>query len=74
MRSGRAVASAVATAREYAEQARVLAGTLPATDASAALGSAAHALLDTLAVRRCLTWADSVGRYPSHIPSKETIP
>jgi heptaprenyl diphosphate synthase len=48
VRSGRAVPSAVATAREYAERARLVAASLPATDAAAALGSAAHALLDTL--------------------------
>jgi heptaprenyl diphosphate synthase len=49
VRSGQAVPSAVATAREYAERARVVAATLPPSDAAAALGDAAHALLDSLA-------------------------
>jgi len=48
VRSGPAVPSALATAREYAEQARELAGSLPPSEASLALGPAAHALLDTL--------------------------
>jgi len=48
VRSGPAVPSALATAREYAEEARGLAESLPPSEASVALGSAAHALLDTL--------------------------
>jgi heptaprenyl diphosphate synthase len=48
VRSGQAVASAMATAREYADQARLVARTLPPSDAATALGSAAYALLDTL--------------------------
>ena len=49
VRSGPAVPSALATAREYAQQAEGMARSLPPTDAATALGSAAHALLDTLA-------------------------
>jgi heptaprenyl diphosphate synthase len=48
VRSGPAVPSALATAREYADEARALADSLPAGDATLALGSAAHSLLDTL--------------------------
>ena len=48
VRSGGAVPSAVATARQYADRAQAVAATLPPTSASTALGAAAHALLDTL--------------------------
>jgi heptaprenyl diphosphate synthase len=48
VRSGAAVASAVATARQYAEESRRAAATLPPSEAATALARAADALLDTL--------------------------
>jgi heptaprenyl diphosphate synthase len=48
VRSGGSVPSAVETARQYADEAREIAATLPPTDAAVALGAAGHALLDTL--------------------------
>jgi heptaprenyl diphosphate synthase len=48
VRSGTAVTSAVATARGYAEESRLVAAMLPPSEAAAALGRAADALLDTL--------------------------